>query len=463
MAGIHTVMTLVAACVQVDVGVGSGAGRPPHSESKMTTKDSRNPGLVSSLRLWLIMVFCTFLVCALALELAFRISPGHLPLWYRSSLAVHGIELFQPGILERTPIIGVPLPYVMSGKSVVEGAAPQGLQALGLVPSDANPDREKYPRVVFKFDNHGLPNPGNATRADVLLVGDSFAVGAGALYPAGLQVKLQDMAKGRVYNLGIPAIGPQREEFMLHTLGLRLLPRAVIWLFFSGNDVDEAGRLERLRNEGIGTYGQLFDSPHRPRSYAFDLVKRAAINGLRTSFGQHRKRPLGPFILVTNEGKVPLWFHPPYLRNLRYGEGHWLAHSGWGPTRRVLARTSAALSSKGIRMLLVYIPSKPEVYLPYVEKDALLLHEMASFDLKVPLAKSPEDLWRSTMDNHDSLEQVLAEFAREKGIDFLSLSPHFRAAARAGALCFLSADTHWNDVGQDFAAHPIVAWLNSTD
>ncbi len=110
-------------------------------------------------------------------------------------------------------------------------------------------------------------------------------------------------------------------------------------------------------------------------------------------------------------------------------------------------------------MLLLYVPSKPQIYLSYVERNALLLHRMASVGLDAPLSQAPDDLWESSLENCDSLEQVLATFAERESIDYLSLSSHFREAARAGSLCFLSADTHWNDVGQDIAVEPAVDWL----
>ena len=120
-------------------------------------------------------------------------------------------------------------------------------------------------------------------------------------------------------------------------------------------------------------------------------------------------------------------------------------------TKKVLTRTFTALKRKGIRLLLVYIPSKPQIYVSYVEKNALSLHQMASFDLDAPLIQAPEALWESILRNRDSLEHILANFAKQERIDYLSLSSHFHEAARAGSLCFLSADTHWNDVGQGIA------------
>lgn len=67
---------------------------------------------------------------------------------------------------------------------------------------------------------------------------------------------------------------------------------------------------------------------------------------------------------------------------------------------------------------------------------------MASYNLPVPLKSDPESYWNSVSQNCDNLEQVVANFAEQEAIEFLSLSTHFHHAASAGALSFLSADTH---------------------
>jgi len=409
----------------------------------------------------LILLVCSLLICFLIVEAFLRSFPQYIPLWYRSTLPIQGIELFYPGILEATPISGVPLPYNMSGKSEFRISAPQDLQALGLVSPEVNPDRENYPEVYFKKDRHGLPNPTERTRADVLLVGDSYALAAGVLYPLGFQARVQGQTGLTVFNLGIPSLGPQREEFLLDTIGLKLRPRSVIWLFFGGNDIDEAHRLEQFQQKGIRNYRQLFPDFTYPTSFLADMLSKAPRRFLRARPTDKERKPLPPFRFNTESQQRPLWFHPVYLRNLSHPPRYWKQHPGWPATQAVFRRTSRALRSQGIRMLLVYVPSKPQVYLSHVEKDAQLLREMASFDLEDPLGQGPEEFWETSLRNRGSLDRVLSQFAEREGIDYLSLVPVFNDAAGAGSLCYLSADTHWNEIGQAAAAKAIVVWLNS--
>ncbi len=277
--------------------------------------------------------------------------------------------------------------------------------------------------------------------------------------PAGLQVELQERTGLAVYNLGIPSVGPRREAFLLDAVGLGLRPRYVVWLFFGGNDVDEAHRLLQWQEKGIDTYAQLYPGFTYPRSYLADLVA-AAVDRRSGTRQPEKPTPLPPFLLApAGQPPSPIWFHPTYLRNLRRSGEDWQTHPGWAATRATLTRVSTVLEDRGIRLLLVYVPSKPQVYLPHVEENAALLRRTASFGRDLPLAETPEELWDSALRNRGSLERLLAGFAEHQAVDFLTLSALFAEAARAGTLCYLSADTHWNDVGQILAVEPIVEWL----
>ncbi len=402
-------------------------------------------------------------LCLAGLEVTLRAFPRLLPLSYRFTLPLHGIELVHPGILERTPVDAVPLPYYQLAGSAYEGSPPQDLQALGLVGADRNPDRERFGTIALRNDAHGLPNESVLEAADVVLVGDSFAVSAAVLSPAGLQRRLAQATGLSVYNLGVPAIGPQRELFVLREIGLAMRPRAVIWLFFGGNDVQEAGRVASHLENDVETYADLFSGYVRPRSLVFDLLRwglREWSPGAGSPGARHPQQgePVPPFTFHSREGPVPLWFAPEYLRNLIRTEAEWMADPGWQEVERVLGEI-AKLRGLGAATLLVYVPSKPEVYLRHVDKDEALFHRMASWDLPAPLEGPPEELWRSAIAQGGNLDHVLATAAAAQGIDYLSLTPVLDAAAAKGILAFLQADTHWAPDGQQVAAEPLVAWL----
>jgi len=402
----------------------------------------------------------SLLVCALIVEIFLRSFPHYLPADYRAAFPMNGLGLLQPGILERTPIDAVPLPYYTSHPITQTLPVPQDLKDRGLVARNHNADQERYPKVVFSTDRYGLANSAVPERADILIVGDSFAYAAGMRVPLGLIARLQQQIPETIYNLGVPAIGPQREFYMLTNIGLPLRPKGVIWLFFGGNDIDDAASLARHQADGIRYYGDFTRDFSYPDSYFIDLVGKALapknMNAERTG-----PAPLSPFIYDQGGAHEQLWFHPAYLRNLGQDQHYWQQHIGWHATREVLSSAHAALNGAGISLLLVYMPSKAQAYLPYVARDPQLLHRMASFDLAEPLITPPDQLWESTLKNHGSQEAVVAAFAASEGIDYLSLTPAMEQAAQEGLLGYLAADTHWNDIGQRVAVEPILDWIRT--
>ena len=376
-----------------------------------------------------------------------------LPGWYRAGFPAGGLELFYPGLLARTPIDAVPLPFRPDRVSELAGRVPRDLEWKGIVDPADNPDPAFYSGIRFRLDRHGFTNADEMARADLLLVGDSFAGAAGVLTPAGLQVGLQKRLGRSVFNLGIPSIGPAQEEWLLTQVGLPLEPQGVFWLFFGGNDLADTESLEALKKKGVDSYDELFAEFTWPRSFLFDLAKKSLIRPPAAKEKAH----LPGFVFRTHEGKTwPLWFHPSYLRGLTRDPASVRESPGWTATRRIFMRVSRKLTKRRIRLLVVYVPSKAQVYLPYVAKDAELAFELANRGRRVQ--GPPEAFWQRAMSNKDNLEELLGRFCRRRGLEFLSLTPVLRELAQNGQLGYLSADTHWNEHGQRAAIEPLASW-----
>jgi lysophospholipase L1-like esterase len=96
----------------------------------------------------------------------------------------------------------------------------------------------------FRLDEHGFNNDAGAHRSSpdlVVLVGDSFAAGAGVGREDNVATNLARRA-GKVLNLGISGNGPLAEYAILREYGLPLRPRDVVWVYFEGNDLADLGR-----------------------------------------------------------------------------------------------------------------------------------------------------------------------------------------------------------------------------
>jgi hypothetical protein len=378
--------------------------------------------------------------------------PALLPRWYRELFPMHGIEFFRPGILEETPIEGLPLPILVEPHA---GPPPADLKDMGVVPAGEDADRRRFPEVVIPIDAQGFPNPRVLDAADLLILGDSFAVAAGSRRPPGLAALLEEATGKSVYNLGVSAVGPVQEAWLLENVGLAKEPRCVLWLFFAGNDATAS--LEPLlhRERGRATYAQAYAERRAPRFILADLARKLAA---RPDEREAQPVPGIPFTLA--DGSVQeLWFNPFTLRQLAWSRDDWQANRGWIAVQSILERGREACESRGAKLVLVYLPTAEEVYLPFVAQDPGRVHALASFGLAEPLAIEPRELHETLLERRASLESCVREFCAAQRITFFSAVPALESLARRGELAYLVADTHWHSEGQRALLEPLLEVL----
>ena len=89
-------------------------------------------------------------------------------------------------------------------------------------------------------------------------------------------------------------------------------------VFFSGNDIDDALRLEKLKQKGIKNYSQRFSKAEYPKSYLIDFVQAALKNSkakpVKRKNKKKKKEHLPPFHLSSTTHRNKIWFSPPYIR-----------------------------------------------------------------------------------------------------------------------------------------------------
>jgi len=382
-----------------------------------------------------------------------RVYPNLIPGWYASTFPFNGLELFHPGITYKTPIDHVPLPLI---NSPYVGPPPSDLQNFGLVAPQDNPDPKKYPSIRINVDKMGFSNPTEVQSPDIIFIGDSFAVGAGVVAPAGLQVNLSKILKMSISNLGVSGIGPIRESWLLKHLALPKQPKAIIWFFFAGNDLNDALTVANYRKNKLTNYAQLVPDFKYPRFLTFDIFSK-----LWTKWNEPKKtlKPsLKSFILSKDDEKTPLWFYPPYLRILTKTVDDWQNDAGWAITKDVIAKAHSTVIDS--QFILVYIPSKPQVYLPYVEPDEQLVYDTASFGIDSPIKATPSELTKLALKNRKSLEVLFEQFCINQKITCFSATPYLEGLAQIGRLGYLSADTHWNEIGQNILLKPLTTILS---
>ena len=383
-------------------------------------------------------------------ELVLRQRPILLPQWYRESFPFHGVELFHPGSLARTPVEGIPLPLPVAAFT---GVPPADLIEQGIAPPDAREDAERWPDLSIPADEDGFSNPQRLERADLVLIGDSFGVGAGVERPPGLRARLAAETGLSVYNASVSGIGPIHQEWLLREVALPMEPRAVIWLFYAGNDVTFSIEPLAYRRLGSATYAEAHADHLRPACYLLDLV-RASLQRK-----EPEGEPLPGFPFRRSDGSVrPIWLHPANLAQLGFSRELWETSIGWKAARDAMQRAVETCRARGVTLVFVYLPSKEEVYLPFVEPDAELVVRTLARE-SAPPPEEPALVRERLLANRGTLEELFRAFCDQAGAPCLSAVPTFEALARAGELAYLATDTHWQTNGQGALLEPLIDLL----
>lgn len=423
---------------------------------------------------YFILIIFSIVITLAFIEVVLRLNPGLTPNWYKKKYPPNAIEVFYPGTLAKTPISGVPIPYDLGPRYIKQkGKVFSDIAGRGLLDPTQNPDLLKYNQIEFRIDKNGFINPDDIARPDIVFIGDSFTFATGSIHPKGLLLQLEQAADLKILSIAVPGIGPQREEWLLNNIVLPLKPKAVIWFFFGGNDIDDAEHIENYRAENIQNYAQIYKQPSAPRIITLDLIYEFT----KTKFSEYKehknkeKNYLPGFVLNNDNQEELLWFLPEYIKRLSLKKTFLNNSRGWQITKEVLLRVSENLKHHNIKFLVVYIPSKPQVYLPYLDKDLELIHRYFKYpeNIKYRQYDDKDNLiykegsnrnWNASLENRNNLEEIVKKFCESEKISFLSLTPQLENLASQGQLGYFSADTHWNEIGQSTAVKPLKKWIN---
>jgi len=278
----------------------------------------------------------------------------------------------------------------------------------------------KYP-VDVAYDENGFRNPPGRTRADVVLIGDSFL--EAGLVPAGETVaaNLERALGATVQNLGCSGYGPQQEKIVLERYGLPLQPKTVVWFFFEGNDLLDVPRYEEARRTGGQDPGK---TRFLARSLIANLARRIELIAERPR-GQdsdEARRRMGEI------GSTRIWFAFPG-QPLSDADRASLAKA-----QETIRSAAEECRAAGARFLLVFVPTKFRV-----------CEGFAAF--------APDTLCATWHSNE--LPELLAGFAGEAGVEWIDLTLPLRAAAEGGELPYFPDDGHWSPRGHATAAAAI--------
>jgi len=274
----------------------------------------------------------------------------------------------------------------------------------------------------------------------VMLIGDSY-VEIGNTDQDTLSERLRAASGLSTFNLGRGWYGPYQYVELFRRFAPEVRPTHAVFCFFAGNDIEDLLEYDGWRR-GEGYYD-------------FDLGEADFLGRYRSALGDagrflgtkaHRLRrrlmpsdrdegrPAHPRLAEVQLGDetVPI--------RIRYEDGHATADrlnasEEWRRLRSLLDEFQDLALEQRIRPLVLYIPTKLQVYEPFLLD--------ATGAAKDPVAPN----------------EALSGIEAELDLELIDLLPVFRSAAAAGELLYHPYDTHWNGTGRQRAAEHMAARL----
>ncbi len=354
------------------------------------------------------------------------------------------------------------------------------------------PGLVRHPAYRFPFvtDADGFRNSESESRATALAaLGDSFT--DGLTLPAELTwpARLGRLLGVSVRNYGTSGFGPGQELLVLKEHVQARRSRRVVVGFFAGNDLLDAERFESFQRDGgpvpapglgwrfkeviarfdelyltslyEGASGLLGDrkrnaadlwSSRGPEDYSGE--DPAAASATRPGFDR------GLFTVPMAGRVLQFAFLPPYLNSLKLSRQELQASRGWESTRRSYQEMKRLVHAQGGELVVLFIPSKAQVYLPLLE--ASLPRAELQRALRLCLGDQPQPPGLEVvLRNRLALNDLMREFCEEEGITFLDLTAELQSTLSTGHNVYFPDDSHWNAAGHETAAAALARLLRA--
>lgn len=282
-------------------------------------------------------------------------------------------------------------------------------------------------KVDVAYDHHGFRNDVDLQSADVVVIGDSFVEGAETAQRDTLVAVMARRMGLTAANLGQSGYGPQQELVVLRRYGLPLKPRAVVWVFFGGNDLSNVDEYEEMRG-GWQAIAQTVPLDKRLLSVSALAALARLTTPVRTSLSDDARRHAIDFRTSTGASER-LYLDREYVA--------WTPHQ-WEVATETLKNARDEARRTGTEFLLVYVPRKLSVYRGFIQA-------------------SPDSFAHVWAESH--LPDVLAQWSRDNRIEYLDATLPLRDAVRGGESVHLAEDVHWNAAGHRVVADAIAARL----
>jgi lysophospholipase L1-like esterase len=302
--------------------------------------------------------------------------------------------------------------------------------------------------AVHHTDGHGFRNVWPwPEKAEVVVLGDSLTFGYGvADHQAWPSLVLQDLPDTSLINLGLIGAGPQQYLRVYEIFGRKLRPKVVLVGFFVRNDFWDANMFARWLGSGAGGNYVVWRDFGRPRRASLSL-----------------QQPMGKLI-SSLQWRGNLLARKSHLYNF-------LLYAGGELQRRMPSETRIFQAPDGARLELTVgdLPDKTKEAQPghrvfeMVINALQQLHVLARADrakLVIVFQPSKEEVYLPLLNEKPAdLGAPLRQKLRELGIPYLDLLQAFRDHAAQGETLFFEVDGHPNARGYGLTAELVLSHL----
>ena len=413
-----------------------------------------------------VLAAVTALASVGVLEGGLRLAGARLPQWVLDAREDLGTPAGDPGWQESLRYLGRHAPRHRRAIAWREG----DIVWMGFVPADAvTPEARRHD---FVTDAEGFRNPEVRDRIHVAALGDSFTDGMMVAredtWPARLEAAL-----GRpVQNYGTAGFAPPQESFALEDFALEHHPRVVVVAFFAGNDLQEAHDFAEWRAGRVPVWTAGWRIRPEVQRHETLFVRALVVAAAQRLSSAARIQPpasepplparphfdRGVYVIPRAGRRVEVALMPPTLRRLPWSRAEVEAHPGWKPNADALRRMRRASQDAGARLLVLFIPSRCQVFLPLLEqtfgRDGLRA-QVASYFPDEPNAVDLD----AALAHRLAQNEAMAALCAREGIAFLDLTPALEDGLRRGESPYFAHDTHWNPSGHRVAAETLAAEL----
>jgi hypothetical protein len=347
-----------------------------------------------------------------------------------------------------------------------------------------------YPSFDYTLtiDSRGFRNSAAKDSSEIICAGDSFVEGS-KVSDADIWPALLEKDSGlSVYNMGMSGSSPLQYLDNLVKIGTGMNPRYLVCMLYEGNDFREpdAADLSRLADgettdRGTDAISAKIKVPTDKAESSKPISKRIKeyfksspfiITGKKLLIDKFSRRA-APVTLSSNvPGAIPQikglsWmpfgfpkndnmkfyiFKPKRFASFNFSEENFLKSGAWKCVSAVLDEMKKQCDAAGITMILVYAPTAANVMLPFIAENVPASEFRDFLSLEYKNIPPPEKIYSELLSNADVIENTLAKFCGERGIEFIDMKQNLRDEMQKGSQCYFSYDQHWSPAGHVLAA-----------